>query len=164
MRIKWREAKSVIDSCNIICKMDLDFGILDVAQRHSLYDSDEEDEVMENPAGIFSISSQAKLQGLSKPTLLIAVGQTAAIFVKSYLFLEPEPLSVMTTSSQKVFKNRFFAEKATDEVLPVSELYVAKLKSSGNSFLVCVHEQPLNSEYCNLWSLKVSWLACSVLV
>ena len=142
--------------------MDLDFISLDVAQRHTLYDSDEEDEVIENAAEIFSVTSQAKLQELSKPTLLIAVGQTAAIFAKSYLFLEPEPLSVMTTSSQKVFKNRFFAEKATDDVLCVSELYVAKLKSPGNSFLVCIHEQPLNSEYCNLWSLKVSWLACNV--
>ena len=62
--------------------MDHDFGIIldpyTVTQRHTLYDSDEE-ETEENVSGCFSISSETQLQELSECTLLIAVGQTAAI-------------------------------------------------------------------------------------
>ena len=152
--------------------MDHDFGIIldpyTVTQRHTLYDSDEE-ETEENVSGCFSISSETQLQELSECTLLIAVGQTAAIFTKSYLILEPEPFSVITTNSLKALKDKCFAEKgvlAEGEVLPVSELYRARKKStSSRPVLVCIHEQPLNSEYCNPWSQKVrvdlSWFPSS---
>ena len=143
--------------------MDHDLGIVldpyTVTQRHALYDSDEEEETEENVSGCFSISSETQLQELSGCTLLIAVGQIAAIFTKSYLILEPEPFSVITTNSLKALKDKYFAEKgvlAEGEVLPVSELYRARKRSaSSRPVLVCIHEQPLNSEYCNPWSQKV---------
>ena len=140
--------------------MDQDIGIaLDVTQRHALYDSDEEEETEENVSGCFSVSSETQLQGLSECTLLIAVGQTAAIFTKSNLILEPEPFSVIAANSLKGLKDKYFAEKGVleeGEVLPVSELYRARKKSTNSRpVLVCIHEQSLNSEYCNPWSQKV---------
>ena len=130
-----------------------------VTQRHALYDSDEEEETEENVSGCFSTSAETQLQELSKCTLLIAVGQTAAIFTKSYLVLDPDPCSIITTNSPKALKNKYFAEKgvlAEGEVLPVGELYRVKKKStSSGPIIICIHEQPLSSEYCNPWSQKV---------
>ena len=156
MRIKWRI------NYHVYC-MEQDLGIfLDpstLTQRHALYDSDEEEEAEENVSGCFSISAETQLQGLSECTFLIAVGQTAVIFTKSYLVLDPDPFSIITTNSPKALKNKYFVEKgvlAEGEVLPVSELYRVKKKTtSSGPIIVCIHEQPLSSEYCNPWSQKV---------
>ena len=140
--------------------MDLDFGIsLDAAavtQRHTLYDSDEEDEEIGDVNSVFSINATtpAKLDGA---TLLVAVGPTASIFARSYFILESEPLYLISGSDKVVQRPYTAIKKDSDDktTVTISEIFSAKRNTPGSPFLVCVHEKPLASEYCNIWCAKV---------
>ena len=139
--------------------MDFDFGIsLDasaVAQRHTLYDSDEEEEEIGDVKSILTISAtSAKLDGA---TLLVAVGQTASIFAKSNFILESDPLYVISGPDKVLQHPDAASRKAADEKtsVTVSEIFSAKTNVPGSPFLVCIHEKPLASEYCNIWCAKV---------
>lgn len=146
--------------------MDFEFGIsLDpaaVTQRHTLYDSDEEEEEIEIASGVFSVNLKAPISG-GGVALLVAIGQTAAIFARSYFVLDSEPLCQITSESSKVLAGRYFESRLTAHAkedarvtVQVGEVYNAKRKSPGAPFLVCIFENALKSEYCNLWAAKVS--------
>ena len=142
----------------------MEFGIsldpLSVTQRHTLHDSDEEDEARAAVAA-FSITPTAGSDGIG--TLLVALGQYGVAFVRSFLNLSGQASFQLTSSSSKVVKGLYFPIHGSDseESLPVSTsmVYEARRKGSesdnGGQFMVCTHEQPLNSEYCNLWAAEV---------
>ena len=140
--------------------MDLDFGIsLDAAavtQRHTLYDSDEEEEEIGDLNSAFTISAttSAKLDGA---TLLVAVGSTASIFARSYFILEPDPLCLISGSDKVVQQPYTAIKKSSDDktTVTVGEIFSAKRSVAGSPFLVCTHEKPLASQYCNIWCAKV---------
>ena len=142
----------------------MDFGIsLDpssVVQRHSLEDSDEEEDESEtvgNATETFTVPNRRdQLDPAGK--LIIAIGQPAVIFIKSYLDLEPLPSYTISTKTLTAFKDKHFSSGThhQDDTYTVSEGSDAKRTGSDvGRCLVCTHQQPLNSKYCNLWCSKV---------
>lgn len=138
--------------------MDLDFGIsLDpsaVTQRHTLYDSDEEETEIENIDEIFSVAdSDSQKPGC---TLILTVGQTASIFARSYFELETDPVCKVTSKTPTVIKDKYFPSSSDQSTTTISEVYEAKTASGcTDEYLVCVHERELKSEYLNIWCSKV---------
>ena len=138
--------------------MDLGFGIsldpLLVTQRHTLDDSEDEDEEdLQKTPVIFSVVGMVPN---SRGTLLMAVGQTPAVFMRSFLDLEKEAAYVVTTETARVVKNSCFPSPSKDlQSVTISEVYAAKRKVAGAPFLVCVHEKSLKSEYGNMWATTV---------
>lgn len=140
----------------------MDFGISleasSVIQRHSLEDSDEEEEEsgIDTPQTEYFISPDKTCTlGLHGGNLILALGHAASIFVKSFLTLEAIPSCTIKTNSPTVFKDKYFSTSPKTEV--VSEGFVVKGKTpESENFLVCTHEQPLTSLHCNSWCARVS--------
>lgn len=148
--------------------MDL-FGIsLDpsaVTQRHTLYDSDEDDE---NPKPQFTVEvcSPSPVNAVAVP-LVITVGQPASVFVKSQFCLETchpnNPVSFQT-SSINIFKDQYFPSPAAVDgsggQCTVTEVYPAQARNGGEAEVqFLIHNRDLKPENVNVWSGKVS-LVC----
>lgn len=144
----------------------MEFGIsLDassVPQRHCLEDSEEEedDEVdIDHEQTQIFISSDVARSSPSRANLILALGQSAAVFIKSYLNIEPVPSYRVETNSHMVFKDKHFPTNTEGQTNAVSEGFEVGCKSSENEkFFACIHEQQLNSQHCILWCAKVSKL------
>ena len=147
----------------------MEFGLyvdpIVLTQRHTLYDSDEEEnETEKTEVAITASQSDSKLPVSEGGTLLIAVGLTASIFAKSYPLLVDRPSCSIVANSQTVLQGKYFppkgqetAEKVHDDVVCLSEMYAVKSEASGEggNCFICAHEKPLKPEYCNAWASKV---------
>ena len=144
----------------------MEFGLfvdpVNLTQRHTLYDSDEEDENDKDTADI-TISDSGAVLVKEGGTLLVAVGTTASIFAQSHVSLVDSIVCSLVANSQTVFKGKFFPSPKSshttknDDMVRVSEVYAVNSNSEreGDSCYVCVHEKPLKPEYCNAWASKV---------
>jgi len=128
----------------------MEFGIsLDhsaVTQRHSLFDSDEEDE-LDKPDIVKLEFSAPILRKIHTQTLLFAFGQTACVFAKSYFNMSP--MHTLNADTQAMFQGSYFPK---DNAKPgvVSELF-----SPEGDMVVCLHEKNLKLEHVNIWCEKV---------
>ncbi len=158
----------------------MEFGIsldpLLVAQRHALYDSDEEEEEITGTSDVFSVRSpEAATPERQTRTLLIALGAAAVTFARSHLDLSDQPIFRLLSRTSRVVKGQHFpahgrteleGDGEEEEVVEVSLAHEAKGKPGGESeeagrFVVCIHEKALKSEYCNLWAAKVIFVVCT---
>lgn len=150
--------------------MDAAYGIsLDpsaVSQRHTLCDSDDEDE-LECVNSPFTIDISTPYPEFTPPavSLIVAVGQPASIFVKSHLYLKTLPSSdsvLFQTSHPNAFKDQYFTAKPCDQCV-VTEVYSATQRETGGASdtHVCVHDRNLKPDNVNVWSTKVSCKSCS---
>lgn len=151
---------SLIRLSRVGTKKEMDFGIsLDpasVTQRHCFEDSDEdEDESARNETEQF-ITPENQSAGLApEANLIIAMGQPASIFARSYLSLDPLPSCRISAHSHTVFKDRYFSSRGHTHNV-VSEGFDVKCKGSEiEKFHLCIHENQLNSQHCNSWCTKV---------
>ena len=137
-----------------------------LTQRHTLYDSDEEETDTVKDKVTISLTSPSNSGAPINEggTLLVAVGSTASIFAKSYPLLVADSNCIIVANSQTVFQGRHFpprgretGEKMCDDAVHLSEVYAVRSKASGGrgSCFVCVHENPLKPDYCNTWAAKV---------
>lgn len=141
----------------------MDFGIsLDasaVPQRHLLEDSDadEDDEVSvgTDREQIFTSPDVGSGGATTGENLIIAIGQSASIFVKSHLSLEPVPAFAVQTDSHTVFQS--WPRNTRRSTYTVSEGFKVCCKNpEQENFLACTHEELLNTLQCNSWCAKVS--------
>ena len=148
----------------------MEFGLyvdpVPLIQRHTLYDSDEEEAENEEEKVTISITD-AEVSVNEGGVLLVAVGLTASIFAQSYPILVEGATCSIVANSSTVLKGTYFSASETgqvgkktvcDDSFRVSEVFAVKSDNTGdgrNSF-VCVHEKPLKPEYCNAWTAKVS--------
>ena len=142
----------------------MDFGIsLDasaVTQRHCLEDSDEEEEESET-TGITSETftvPDRRDEVVAVSNLIIALGQPAVVFAKSYLDLEPLNSCTILTDKLTAFKDKYFSTGVHRQgnTYTVSEGFDVKcIGSNLERCVLCSHEQPLSSQHCNLWCSKV---------
>lgn len=148
----------------------MEFGLyvdpIVLTQRHTLYDSDEEEnEAEKTEVTITASRSDSKAPIGEGGTLLVAVGPTASIFAKSYPLLVDRPSCSIVANSQTALQGKYFpptksresAEKVGEDVVCLSEVYAVKSEASreGGNCFVCAHEKPLKPEYCNIWASKV---------
>lgn len=143
-----------------------------LTQRHTLYDSDEEENDSEQPEVAITASlSDSKVPISEGGTLLVAVGLTASIFAKSYPLLVEQLSCSIVANSQTVLQGKYFppkgretAEKVRDDVVCLSEVYAVKSEAGGEggNCFVCAHEKPLKPEYCNVWASKVHVHVCDI--
>jgi hypothetical protein len=146
----------------------MDFGIsLDassVSQRHCFEDSEDsdEDEVDTEQTHIFtSPNGGARDSVLRGTNLIIAIGLSPSIFIKSYLNLKLVSSYTVATNTPALFKDRHFSSSTESPTMTVSEGFEVGCRSPESEvFLACTHEQQLNSKYCNLWCAKVSIVSC----
>lgn len=148
----------------------MEFGLyvdpLPLTQRHTLYDSDEEEAENEEERVTISVTDP-EVSITEGGVLLVAVGLTASIFARSYPILVEGATCSIVANSNTVLKGTYFPASREDQVgkkttcddsFRVSEVFAVKSGGTGdggNSF-VCVHEKPLKPEYCNTWASKVS--------
>ena len=144
-----------------------------LTQRHTLYDSDEEEsETEQTEVAITASLSDSKAPISEGGTLLVAVGLTASIFAKSYPLLVEQPICSIVANSHTVLQGKYFpphksretAEKVCDDVVCLSEVYAVKSEAGGEggNCFVCAHEKPLKPEYCNVWASKVHVHVCDL--
>ena len=147
----------------------MEFGLyvdpIVLTQRHTLYDSDEEEnETERTEVTITASQSDSKVPVSEGGTLLVAVGLTTSIFAKSYPLLVDRPSCSIVANSQTILQGKYFppkgretSEKVRDDVVCLSEVYAVKSEASGEggNCFVCAHEKPLKPEYCNAWASKV---------
>ena len=151
--------------------MDYEFGIsLDasaVTQRHTLYDSDEEENDIKNPEEIFHVTdTSGPTPDKSGCILLITVGQAASIFVRSYCVVDDTPVSRITSAQPTVIKDKYFSDNGgdSDQSVTISEVYSPKTTDGcDGKYFVCVQEKQLKSEYLNIWCSKVRTVQCKCL-
>lgn len=139
----------------------MDFGVdpSSAILRHCLEDSDEEEEDISDSDNERTFLTPDQ-DGEPSPgaNLILAIGQPASIFVRSFLSLDPLPSCRITVPSPTVFKDRYFptGRQPDGHKHTVSEGFrVKNADSTSERFLLCIHEQQLNSQYCNLWYTKV---------
>lgn len=138
-----------------------------LTQRHTLYDSDEEEAENEEEKVTISITD-SEVSVVEGGVLLVGVGLTASIFAQSYPILAEGATCSILANSKAVLKDTYFPASGTghavgkktvcDDTFCLSEVFAVQSEGTGdggNSF-VCVHEKPLKPEYCNTWASKVS--------
>ena len=131
----------------------VDPGLL--TQRHCLEDSDDEEDGFELDDTTFKISNPW-LAG-KKSCLIMAVGQPASIFARSYLPALPSLCTIVTDSST-IFKDRYFTSgSAQHSDCVVSEMFdIESGEDKEQNFSLCVLEKQLGSQYCSQWCNKVN--------
>lgn len=121
-----------------------DYFEIDVLQRHTIYDSDEDDS--SEPLGNADLSFG--LPGVEPPkggTLVFALGRIPSVFVRTYFEVETAPLfSVTTNDSRRALKGHHFARG--EGARSISSVF----RSSANVY-VCLHDVELNLDHCNTW-------------
>lgn len=144
--------------------MDSDF----VIQRHCFEDSsEEEDDEVDEPT--FTTPNFNKTDLNHGANLIIAVGQTASLFLRSHFIVDLLSSCTITTTSLRVFKDKYFPTPVQHSAgsYTVTEVYTMRQKegnsgsSSTENFYLCVHEQPLDSRFCNQWCAKVNKSKCT---
>ena len=127
-----------------------------VPQRHTFYDSDEDDSG-EDDEEVFALKYSSGSIVKSR-LLLVCVSQTASILAQSYLDVKKDAAlcKVSTTSGSKVIKGRCFSslesiEKSSQEET-ISDVYAA---SGVGEITLCLQREKINWEFCNSWSEKV---------
>ena len=142
--------------------MDLCFGIsldpLAVPQRHTLYDSesDEESETHDeskgiDPGSVFSVNAENDGTKLLKgKTLLLAVGSTASVFLRSFIRLRQEATFSLRADVDQVERGKPF--QSGKGVRDISCVFAAEGR---DEWAVCTHVTELRVEYCNVWAEKV---------
>ena len=158
----------VADTCRNSAEMEFGLSLdpLAVPQRHTLYDSESEEETEPQPQS--ELDSALVVDGrstnfeegfLAGKRLLVAVGSSASVFVRSFIRLRGESLCSVRADAAKVQKGKHFSSgNGTEEITQFHEV-------EGNTeWAVCYHDTELRLEYCNLWTEKVpvtlSTLAC----
>jgi hypothetical protein len=134
----------------------MDFGIsldpLAVSQRHALYDSDSEDEEDESqrPADSGGKRSSDFLTG--RP-LLIGVGSTASLFVRSFVCLGDAPsLSLPSEPVARGKGSQFVDDRRGPHEVAAVEFYVAE---GNGEWVASVQPALQRAEYSNRWTEKV---------
>ena len=160
----------VADTCRNSAEMEFGLSLdpLAVSQRHTLYDSESEEET--EPQSQSELDSAFVVDGrstnfeerfLAGKRLFVAVGSSASVFVRSFIRLREESLCSVRADAAKVQKGKHFSSgNGTEEITQFHEV-------EGNTeWAVCYHDTELRLEYCNLWTEKVytgntvSMLAC----
>lgn len=142
----------------------MDFGIsldpLAVPQRHTLYDSesDEDDEQYRNTidqlSSVFAIEKHEKPEiekFLTGKTVLVGIGTTASVFVRSFVHVRQEPLFSVQTEAGNVLAGKHFPSGRGRE--DVTVFY--EVEGASEKWVVCAHESELRVEYSNFWTKKV---------
>ena len=129
-----------------------------VPQRHCFYDSDEEqDEIDEEELSLSIIDLPENCPKLKSKLLIIATSTIAAAFIRSHVITDPNPLSsIVTKQSLRAFKGKYFSpsgEQTDHHEETITDVFLLKEKKD---VCICIHEQPLREEYCNEWSRKVN--------
>ena len=126
-----------------------------VPQRHTFYDSDE-DESVEDDEEVLRCSSGSSVKSR---LLLVCVSPTASTLAQSYLDVKTHAAlcKISTNSASKVIKGRRFSSRGSTEnggvqEETVSDVYAA---SGAGEITVCVQRKNVNWEFCNSWSEKV---------
>lgn len=138
----------------------MDFGIsldpLAVPQRHTLYDSesDEEDEQHQNRVeqlrSVFTVDKGDKSEALTGKSLLVGIGTTASVFLRSFVHLQKEP-SFSIKGETKVLAGKHFPSGKGKE--DITDFY--EEEGAAEKWVVFVHEAELRVEYSNVWTEKV---------
>ena len=140
--------------------MDPYFGIsLDssaVIQRHTLYDSEEEedeDTECQKPTFMKFVFNIAGRITVGTP-LIITIGQPASIFVKSHFILKPQPQSVLISNTCAAGGDESgLVGSATDQ----GKVYPAEARNGENAETqFYVHHKNLKPEFVNVWCAEVS--------
>lgn len=139
----------------------MDFGIsldpLAVPQRHTLYDSesDEEDEHHHDRIGqlrsAFAVGKREKSELLTRKYLLIGIGTTASVFVRSFVHLRKETLFSLQAETEDVLASKQFPSGKSREDITV----FYEVEGAAEKWVVCAHEAELRVEYSNFWTEKV---------
>ena len=137
----------------------MDFGIsldpLDVAQRHSLYDSESEEESEQehqNETDVFTVDGRGEDRNfLAGRGLLLAFGSTASVFARSFVRLREEPfLSLQADASRAKRGTNFPRGKGAKNIT-----HFQYTEEEDPKWIVCVHDTELLVEHCNHWAEKV---------
>ena len=141
----------------------MDFGIsLDasaVSQRHCLEDSDaeEDDEVDSGQIQLFTSPDVATSNAITGANLIMGIGQSASIFIESYLSLEPIPAFTVQTDSHTAFQSWPRSTHSQRSAYAVSEGFKVNCKNpEQENFIACTHKELLNTLQCNSWCSRVS--------
>lgn len=135
----------------------MDFGIsldpLAVPQRHALYDSESEEEGEQETQSESEVFRVDKIgedgEFLAGKALLLALGNTASVFAKSFIRIREEPFLSLRTDVSRVKSNSPRGKGAED----VTHFYYSQEESS--KWAVCLHAAELQAEHCNHWADKV---------
>ena len=148
----------VADTCR---QKAMEFGIsldpLAVVQRHALYDSESDEESEQQPqesSEVFTFDGRGKRGDILKgKTLLVAVGGSASVFVRSFVRLREEPLLSLQADVGRVEKGSHFPKGNA-----IKEITVFRDTEENTELLICTHPTELTIEFCNKWTEKViSW-------
>ena len=128
-----------------------------VPQRHTFYDSDEDDTVEEDEE-VFALRYSSDSVVRSR-LLLVCVSPTASTLAQSYLDVKTDAAlcKIATNSASKVIKGRCFSsqdstESSNAQEETISDVYAA---SGVGKVTVCLQRENVNWEFCNSWSEKV---------
>ena len=136
----------------------MDFGIsldpLAVSQRHALYDDSESEEEAEAEREqlppTLAEERPANAEFLTGRFLIIGLGSTASVFLKSFVCLRDTPsLSLPATEISAEEKRERFGGRGVQEISAV-DFYEAA------DWVVCAHSKELRAEYSNRWAEKAS--------
>ena len=133
----------------------MEFGLsldaLSVPQRHAFYDSDEEEEeekrITSQLSNPFACDPPHALRG---KTLLLALGTTASVFLRSYLCLR-EGTVFSLRAEGRALRGKPFSGGAGEQLVVSEGLCVYGREEC----VVCVHEKELQLELCSQWVEKV---------
>ena len=139
----------------------MEFGLsldpLAVPQRHTLYDSESDEEkepqTQSELDSVFAVdgrSTNVEERFLTGKGLVIAVGSSASVFVRSFVRLRAELLCSVRADAGRVQRGKHFSNgSGAEEITQFHEV-------EGNAeWVVCSHDKELRIEYCNLWTEKV---------
>ena len=139
----------------------MEFGLsldpLSVPQRHTLYDSESDEEKEPQPQSeldsVFAVdgrNTNVEERFLTGKGLVVAVGSFASVFVRSFVRLRTELLCSVRADAGKVQRGKHFScGSGAEEITHFHEV-------EGNAeWVVCSHDKELRIEYCNSWTEKV---------
>ena len=134
--------------------MSLDFGIsLDpsaVLQRHSLQDSDDEEEERQIELIAIPFTPAAR-----RSRVIFAFGTAASIFTNSYFTIHDAPTYQIRSDCITVYKEKSFPSCKKEKPV-LSEVF--DVHCTNESFSLCVHVSELKSIYCQSWCSLVGFL------
>ena len=134
----------------------MDFGIsldpLAVPQRHTLDDSESDEESeqqLQVETEVFTVGECGKNKpSLEGKAVLVGVGGTASLFLRSFLSLREEPAFSLRTEADKT-QEVFIGKGTLRDVTAFHDV------EGASSCIACVHGAELRLEYCNHWTEKV---------
>ena len=140
-------------STELAMEFGLSLDALSVPQRHALYDSDEEEEeekrITSEHSNAFSLACDSP-HALRGKTLLLALGTTASVFLRSYLRLR-EGTVLSLRAEGRALRGKPFSGWPGKQLVVSEALCV----EGREECVVCVHEKELQLELCSQWVEKV---------